>query len=249
MNNKMKKFSKILMMTVAILLTLVLASTSVVSGIFAKYVVTKKATTTVSLQKFGLTLQVEGKHGTKITNNPTNSTDLAVLSVTVENLYLTPGQALTDVVKFTIGGESNVDKVNMVITATVDAYSPIPVPKGVGSLSSETKYLPIAFTAKVGSADKTLYTAWSTPADAAALQSGIVTGLRNAVNDQTTKTGNTATVAICTSKGPSSITNLDFGFKWEEKVISNISTDEISTYLAEKGLSVKVTYTVSLQQA
>ena len=248
MNNKMKKFSKILMMTVAILLTLVLASTSVVSGIFAKYAVTKKATTTVSLQKFGLTLQVEGKYGA--TTSPTGYTGLDVLSVTVDNLQLTPGQPLTDVVKFTIGGKSNVDnKVNMVITATVDVYNPIAVPKDVGGLASATKYLPIAFTADVEGTAKTLYDAWGTPTDAAALQTGIVNGIKSAVNG--TASSNAVTVTICDAKNDvSEIDYIYFGFTWDDtKTISGKNLNEISTYLAEKNLSVKVTYTVSLQQA
>ena len=53
-----KNFSKTIMVILAVLLTLVLISTSTVSGIFAKYVIEKDATTIVSLKKFGVKLDL-----------------------------------------------------------------------------------------------------------------------------------------------------------------------------------------------
>ena len=52
----MRKFNKILMMTVAILLTFVLISSCILSGTMAKFVVSKDATTTATLSAFGVTL-------------------------------------------------------------------------------------------------------------------------------------------------------------------------------------------------
>ena len=117
MNNKFKRFNKILMMTVAILLCLVLISTSVVSGIFAKYVITKSAGATVSLKAFGITLSVDGM----ATNNSTGITKTVVskdtnnnaLEISVTGISLAAGESIDDVVKFTIDGTPNVDSVKL----------------------------------------------------------------------------------------------------------------------------------------
>ena len=147
MNNKMKKFNKILMMTVAILLTLVLASTSVVSGIFAKYVVTKSASTEVSLKAFGITLKVEGTQGT-IKYSPTGSDKDTAISVSVTGLQLAPGETLDDVVKFTIDGTPNVDAVKLKIKVKSENVSTFKVAKtNINSVSTvdfaEKIFIPI----------------------------------------------------------------------------------------------------------
>ena len=54
----MKKSNKILMATVAILLSLVLISTSIVSGIFARFVIEKSGSTAIKFNKFGVDLEL-----------------------------------------------------------------------------------------------------------------------------------------------------------------------------------------------
>ena len=54
----MRRANKILMATVAVLLCLVLISTSIVSGVFARFAITKKAETTVKLEQFGVTIEL-----------------------------------------------------------------------------------------------------------------------------------------------------------------------------------------------
>lgn len=247
MNNKMKKFSKILMMTVAILLTLVLASTSVVSGIFAKYVVTKTATATVSLQKFGLTLKVEA--GSGVTATPTTAGD-DTIAITINSLQLTPGQTIPDAIKFTIGGKSNVAKVNLKVSATVNEYVAVTVPEGIGGLNSAATYLPIMFTTTVDSTKTTLYNHWQSPNNGATIQSKMTEGLGTALD--VTPTGGVAEKTICTKAGEESLVKtLNFGFAWEDgnKLSSGLNSEEIGTYIAgTQLLKVKVTYTVTLQQ-
>ena len=72
----MKKVNKILMIVTSILLSLVLISTCIVSGTLAKFVITKDATTVVSLKQVGVKLQI--KNGSVI------KSDLDASSVTVE---------------------------------------------------------------------------------------------------------------------------------------------------------------------
>ncbi len=54
----MRKINKIMMATVSILLTLVLISSCVLSGIFAKYVTSKTASSQMQFEKFGVTVNM-----------------------------------------------------------------------------------------------------------------------------------------------------------------------------------------------
>ena len=54
----MRRANKIFMATVAVLLCLVLISTSIVSGVFARFAITKKAETTVKLEQFGVEIKL-----------------------------------------------------------------------------------------------------------------------------------------------------------------------------------------------
>ena len=262
MNNKMKKFNKILMMTVAILLTLVLASTSVVSGIFAKYVVTKSASTEVSLKAFGITLKVEGTQGTSINYSPTDSNKDTAISVSVSGLQLAPGETLDDVVKFTIaadgtGGKPNVDKVKIKIKTTVSDISGFNVTSSMVDGAQGKNYIPIEFKAKVGNTSKTVCSAWTLPDDSAALQNSIASGIKSNFATYFMASDDVVdTVEGVIYDGSSlKFTNLSFGFKAYGTGTANVGglsaakADEVQTYLStQSGAKLTVTYTVSLEQ-
>jgi hypothetical protein len=271
MNNKMKKFNKILMMTVAILLTLVLASTSVVSGIFAKYVVTKSATTKVSLKAFGITLTVEGKSGLSVVTTPSGTSGVNTMSVTVNNLQLTPGQTIDDVVKFTIAANGtdnkpNVSNVKLKIKTTVSGVDKFNVTSdNLEKVTSETvthttgKYIPIIFTMESGTADAANSTkildAWNNPTSVTdtTLATAIAKGIKDANFGYTATSGvsNSVEKTIWNGTGTTlSVTHLSFGFKgWGKETPSVDNADAIQTYLSTDSDAVlTVTYTVSLEQ-
>ena len=86
----MKKANKILMASVAILLSLVLITTSVVSGVFAKFAIKKNTTTTMKLEKFGVTMEVlDPTNYAKIDTSKTVN-DGQNVSVTFNNLIMQP---------------------------------------------------------------------------------------------------------------------------------------------------------------
>ena len=152
----MRKVNKMLMATVSILLCLVLISTSVVSGIYAKFVITKSGDATVSLKAFGVTLRVSpGTNlpaGTVVSPTQINAN---TLSVTVTGVRLAPGDFVDDVVIFQVGGSPNVQKVDfkLVVDISNDSsyylgyQSDLPIP-GIDSIGRADYYSPIGFTAK-----------------------------------------------------------------------------------------------------
>ncbi len=265
MNNKMKKFNKILMMTVAILLTLVLASTSVVSGIFAKYVVTKSAETTVSLKAFGLVLTASG--GKDLPSGVSATPSSNGLKVTVSNLSLLPGQSIDEAVKFTIsadgaGSKPNVDKVNLKITVDVSGENNFNVTtSNVAGITNGT-YIPIGFKANISKSEtataKTILSAWS---NSTAIENSVASGIKTNFTNIDKVTNNVVEEVIWdTTATPSTtelgITYLGFGFycygKETTTNISNFSTtqaDAVQTYLStNSNAKLTVTYTVSLEQ-
>lgn len=112
----MRKINKIMMATVSILLTLVLISSCVLSGIFAKYVTSKTASSQMRFERFGVIVEMDvddvalEELGATVTKPSKDSDEVksGVYSVTVSNLALKPGDDLTDFVKFEFSGKPNV---------------------------------------------------------------------------------------------------------------------------------------------
>ena len=98
----MKKANKILMASVAILLSLVLITTSVVSGVFAKFAIKKNTTTTMKLEKFGVTMEVIAPDDAIKVNDGEN------VSVTLPNVTIHPNFPANSIVQFKFSGTTNV---------------------------------------------------------------------------------------------------------------------------------------------
>ena len=277
MNNKMKKFNKILMMTVAILLTLVLASTSVVSGIFAKYVVTKSATTEVSLKAFGIKLTVTGMNDaekgitTKVDKKDAQNNSIAI---TVSGVKLAPNEKIDDVVKFTIekDGGPNVDKVNLKIKTDVSGVDNFNVTndniKGVTSENlnlTTNKYIPLIFTMKSGTANANssteILSAWTQPTDGMSdtnFENAIAAGIVSEMAYTATTGVSNSVEKVIWNKGSTttlSVGHLSFGFKAYGTSATNVGgltpaqADAVQTYLStNSNAKLTVTYTVSLEQ-
>ena len=86
----MRKANRIMMGTVSILLCLVLVTTSVLSGIFAKYVTNRKAEANVAFKKWGITVtpgsDLEDSYSTVI-----DGEDRVVVSSTLDGNLMAPG--------------------------------------------------------------------------------------------------------------------------------------------------------------
>ena len=126
----MRKANKILMATVAILLCLVLITTSVASGIFAKFVITKSGEATITFEKFGVTVTMS------VPSTPTNKSFTSVRdipgvevstetfsstghTITISGLKMHPGLEFPKAVRFDFSGTLKVPA-NLKITTTVE---------------------------------------------------------------------------------------------------------------------------------
>ena len=251
-----KNFSKTIMIIVAVLLTLVLISTSTVSGIFAKYVVTKDATTIVSLKKFGVKLAMnKGANFVESGANatPTIADDGSSTSVTISNISLIPGSDYKDIIKFTasIDGTTSVAtrlKVKVKINTSDAEFAKFAV--------GDTTYMPIGFYAtKNGGTATEIAAPWNFNSKAT-LEDGIMNGLYSLIGDEVVG-DDWAEVKIANANASNFINNtvlysISFGFEFPITYGTGNAVadyDEIMTKIAENGATISITYTVSLEQA
>jgi hypothetical protein len=109
----MRKVNKILMATVSILLCLVLVSTSVVSGIFAKFAINNKGKATASLKAFGVTLDMDvDDEALEYAGAEVETAEdfyKVTKSVTITGLKMAPGVKLDKIINIELTGTPTVN--------------------------------------------------------------------------------------------------------------------------------------------
>lgn len=144
----MRKNNKKLMIVVSVLLSLVLITSSVVSGTMAKYVTSGSSSSSARVAKWGVTVDVDLDEqfeeacgdGVEITENGNS------ISVEIPNLKIGPGDDFSKAIKVSFSGKSEVRlKFNIDIDYSFDKSKFI-VPAGVGNLTKDTRYFPFANT-------------------------------------------------------------------------------------------------------
>ncbi len=158
----MRKVNKILMATVSILLCLVLISTSVLSGIFAKYVITKKGAASATFKAFGVTLDMTVDE-TKLRNadatvNKTEDVHKVTKSVTITGLKMAPGLDLDKIINIKLSGTPTVNcrfKLDIDLDFDTEKFI-IPVGEcGVTANDGDSLHFPVRFS--LGRPDKSGY--------------------------------------------------------------------------------------------
>ncbi len=267
----MRKVNKMLMATVSILLCLVLISTSVVSGIYAKFVITKSGDATVSLKAFGITLEVKcGEENSGGTITPTTIGDNTV-SVTVDNVKMIPREKAIDyneLIVFELDGTPNVPKVKLKITVDFSGVSNFNIPANTVLDSNYTittggNYLPFAFCASTnGTNINNVLNYWRNPTSDDLLEVSFVNAVKAKDTDfsDNDTTDNSIEAIIWDSSNTESLSvdYLSFGYavyktgNYKEGVHPKNASeaDAMQTYFANKtpAPTFSATYTVSIEQ-
>ena len=151
----MKKSKKILMATVAILLCLVLLSSSIVSGIYAKFVITKSAELPVKFKAFGVTVGIYNSSDITEASRTTNGNSV---SVTYSNLNMQPGVVKENVIRFVFGGQQNVP-VKVIFKVDIQTHNDFIIDAAdFDSISASTAFMPMQFVCgTVANKDATTY--------------------------------------------------------------------------------------------
>lgn len=235
----MKKFTKRLTMIVAVLLSLVLLSSSIVSTTLAKYVITKDATTSVGLEKFGLTVTLNHANLGKPTETKTGDS----VTYTFSSVSLVPSDTAKTLTA-TVTGHTTV-KTNVMIDVVIDydkAKFKVPANTFTG-VTTDKYYVPLIF--KVGSTN--VYTGYQDTADTAleAIVEGKMADQSTALTYDETKD---IINAVYDADKDVSLSAIGFSFYWPT---SNVITDgnEIGTWIANHNSpTVTISYTITVSQ-
>lgn len=263
----MKKFTKRLTMVVAILLSLVLLTSSIVSTTLAKYVVAKSAQVQATLQKFGLTVKLESdkKDGIPVLSGGTASNTGDSVTLTYANVTLIPGdETYKNAMKASITGDANV-AANVIITVDITCNDEAFTLSSANfdDYNTSKVYNPIEFYvagAKTNTAGKESDTEDSNDVLAKKSESAIADTIVTKLNVSSTKIKD-ATAAVNTDggykvtgnigKGTTGVAanNLDLGFVWDDK--TNVEDEaEKSTWISNQaGATFTITYKITVEQA
>lgn len=258
----MKKFTKRLTMIVAILLSLVLLTSSIVSTTLAKYVVAKDAKTEVGLQAFGLnvTLKTNVSDDKDILNEVTAKKTGDSISLTYDKVILKPDDpTYKNAILASIDGTANVPA-EVIITVKIECNDgPFKLTDANFSGYTNPKvYNPIEFYVageKCGTAGL-----MDIDSDNAALkttsENAIVTKIKGKLTpangiatakDPEVDSGAYKVTGTINQNADVKVDNINLGFVWEDADITD--ADAISTWISNnENATFKITYTITVQQ-
>ena len=156
----MNKSSRRLIKAVAILLTLVLFTTSIVSNTMAKFIVEKSATAPIRLKNMGVTIELDVLQSIKdaceeveVTQNGNS------LSVELKGLKMAPGDDFSETINFALSGAATTYlRMNMDVDVIYDLddfyIDPSVDPSDIDGCSS---FMPIVLNAVVNTSESSLY--------------------------------------------------------------------------------------------
>jgi hypothetical protein len=240
----MKKITKRLTMIVAILLSLVLLTSSIVSTTLAKYVVTKSAKTTATLDAFGVTVDLD----TTGLGDPTKTTNAGdSISFEFSNLTLHPDDVVKTI-SASVYGKPSVDA-NIVVDVEVK-FTSSDFSIGDGNFTGKANratFFPIEF--KVGT--KVSSAAYVT-ANSTNISNDIKTDIENALI--TTGTIDKVEGKIKWTAGKEiskdSPKTVSLNFSWPKTYGQDADDyDEIGTFISKKQPTFTITYKISVEQA
>ena len=238
----MKKFTKRLTMIVAILLSLVLLTSSIVSTTLAKYVVTKSATTTAQLDAFGVTVELDASS----LGTPTKTTNAGdSISYEFSSLTLQPNDVVKTI-SASVYGNPTVDA-KIFVDVKVEFVGSFSIGSAFTGLTANATYFPIEF--KVGG---TTCSEAYTNDNAAAISSKINSAIETALveNGKIADEGDNLKWTAGKEIPKASPKNVSLSFSWPKNHgATGELHDEIGTYIAKNEPTFKITYKISVEQA
>lgn len=239
---RQRKANRILMAIVLILLCLVLMTTSVVSGIFAKYTISKQVLMMFSFESFGVTIEIIPSDGLKKAVGADNIRFDESRNLTVSNLLMHPGNDFKDALKFQIKGKPTADaelKVEVTVANEENAFD--------NAFQITRLAFPSLFEDKAETVTQLPY-----------VPMGFYVGNDYAVQPYSQKTAQEIGAAISAKVGtkqfakgvPIGDENILFGFDWQKDYNSQKDDcyDEIGTWISNKKPSFTITYKISVEQ-
>ena len=239
---RQRKANRILMAIVLILLCLVLMTTSVVSGIFAKYTISKQVLMMFSFESFGVTIEIIPSEGLKKAVGADNIRFDESRNLTVSNLLMHPGNDFKDALKFQIKGKPTADaelKVEVTVANEGNAFD--------SAFKINKQDFPSLFTGT-----------WANETEMPYVPMGFYVDNQDAVSPYSQVNAQEIGAAISAKVGtinfdkgkPIGEKNILFGFDWQKDYNKNHlgCYDEIGTWISNEKPSFTITYKISVEQ-
>ena len=239
---RQRKANRILMAIVLILLCLVLMTTSVVSGIFAKYTISKQVLMMFSFESFGVTIDIIPSEGLKKAVADGDIRFDGSGNLTVSNLLMHPGDNFADALKFQIRGKPTADaelKVEVTVANEENAFD--------DAFQITRRAFPSLFENEAETVTEMPY-----------VPMGFYVNGADAVSPYSQKTAQEIGAEISAKVGtikfnkgvPIGEKNILFGFDWQKDYNKNHlgCYDEIGTWISNGKPSFTITYKISVEQ-
>lgn len=146
----MRKANRIMLKAVAILLCLVIFTTCIVSSTFAKFVITKSTKTEMTLEQFGVTLQVEVNGDVASIDDSLSVINGNSLAITLNPLDMLPGSTYDHAIKVTVSENNRSVPVKITTYFSLKIHPDLYLNKSEFADASMTTaqryYMPLEFT-------------------------------------------------------------------------------------------------------
>ena len=240
---RQRRANKILMSIVLILLCLVLITTSVVSGIFAKYTVSKQILMMFGFESFGLQIEVFVDENIRDRLEAKDITGEGTAQITISNLLMHPGDVFSEALIFKVSGNPTVDAIVKIEASIVNTDNCFDnkfkidnqaFPTLFSGSETEKPYVPMGFYV-----NKNYVVKPYSNKTASEITSAIKTESTNAVSGVEYKQG-----VLLESKKI-----VSFGFDWQKEWTAVPNSDEIGTWISnQEKAEFTVIYTVTVEQ-
>ena len=252
-----RKANKIVMAILLILLCLVLMTTSVVSGIFARFTEERKISMMLGFESFGVKVDIKFSDKLmELTQNQEPKLEITgdgTAHVVIKTLLLHPGDSYDDAITFEISGKPTSDaevKINTIIgdgnydnsinppRLIPELNSAFTVEKSAFKTFNEvandgTVYMPIGFLVNQNYPENLKPYANNVTAES------IAQAINSAVPSRTFTKG----IKI------EPVHEIKFGFDWQKDYNSTVPlSNEIGTWISNKTPTVTVVYEISVEQ-
>jgi hypothetical protein len=217
-------------------------TTSVVSGIFAKYTISKQVLMMFSFESFGVTIEIIPSEGLQKAAGAGNIRFDESRNLTVSNLLMHPGNDFKDALKFQIKGKPTADaelKVEVTVANEGNAFD--------SAFKINKQDFPSLFTGT-----------WKDETEMPYVPMGFYVNGADAVSPYSQKTAQEIGAAISAKVGTKQFAkgvqieneNILFGFDWQKDYNSQKSDcyDEIGTWISNGKPSFTITYKISVEQ-
>ena len=248
---RQRRANKILMSIVLILLCLVLITTSVVSGIFAKYTVSKQILMMFGFESFGVSFDI-GVSPELIDSTTVKVDGLGTATVTVTNIWLKPGDSIEDALIFTVGGKPTRDAMVKIDTVVeLNTVFNVPQTEFPSYLGADTTFMPIGvYFSKNGDIKNYAHNPYSSyePTIATAkISEAIEKNIPQLTYDATAK------AAIKSLPKGTNIVweDIKFSFDWPKEYGAGdelLKNDRIGTWISYKEPTFTITYYITVEE-